>query len=126
MQISYHGHITGTERRILLCLFECKITCGDPKLTVKRCKILANHWFESASLVEFLGLVLSVWRQPFQYSPNLLKRIQIKASNFLNRSGKIMRRVLKKIAADDHELGDISTMADSSVVQVSLHESESL
>merc|ERR1711915_1039715 len=34
------------------------------------------------------------------------------------RSGKIMRRVLKKIAADDHELGDISTMADSSVVQV--------
>jgi len=34
------------------------------------------------------------------------------------RSGKIMRRVLKKIAADDHDLGDISTMADSSVVQV--------
>jgi len=34
------------------------------------------------------------------------------------RSGKIMRRVLKKIAADDHELGDISTMADSTVVQV--------
>jgi len=34
------------------------------------------------------------------------------------RSGKIMRRVLKKIANDDHELGDISTMADSTVVQV--------
>ena len=35
------------------------------------------------------------------------------------RSGKIMRRVLKKIANDERELGDISTMADSSVVEVS-------
>ena len=34
------------------------------------------------------------------------------------RSGKIMRRVLKKIANDERELGDISTMADSSVVEV--------
>jgi len=34
------------------------------------------------------------------------------------RSGKIMRRVLKKIAVDDRELGDISTMADSSVIEV--------
>ena len=30
-----------------------------------------------------------------------------------------MRRVLKKIANDDKDLGDISTMADSSVVDVS-------
>jgi len=34
------------------------------------------------------------------------------------RSGKIMRRVLKKIANDERDLGDISTMADSSVVDV--------
>ncbi|KAI6658888.1 Acetyl-coenzyme A synthetase, cytoplasmic isoform X3 [Oopsacas minuta] len=33
------------------------------------------------------------------------------------RSGKIMRRVLRKIARNDHELGDISTMADTSVVE---------
>ncbi len=32
------------------------------------------------------------------------------------RSGKIMRRVLRKIAVGDRELGDISTMADESVV----------
>ena len=32
------------------------------------------------------------------------------------RSGKIMRRVLRKIAVNDRELGDISTMADESVV----------
>jgi len=34
------------------------------------------------------------------------------------RSGKIMRRVLKKIANGETELGDISTMADSTVVGI--------
>ena len=34
------------------------------------------------------------------------------------RSGKIMRRILRKIAADKHdELGDVSTLADPSVVE---------
>ena len=34
------------------------------------------------------------------------------------RSGKIMRRVLRKIAANDHDLGDVTTMADETVVDV--------
>ncbi|XP_030838928.1 acetyl-coenzyme A synthetase, cytoplasmic [Strongylocentrotus purpuratus] len=34
------------------------------------------------------------------------------------RSGKIMRRVLRKIAVNDHDLGDVSTMADSTVVDI--------
>ena len=34
------------------------------------------------------------------------------------RSGKIMRRILRKVSADQSdELGDISTLADPSVVQ---------
>ena len=34
------------------------------------------------------------------------------------RSGKIMRRILRKIAEDDYSnLGDISTLADPSVVE---------
>ena len=34
------------------------------------------------------------------------------------RSGKIMRRILRKIAANEHgELGDTSTLADPSVVE---------
>ena len=34
------------------------------------------------------------------------------------RSGKIMRRILRKIASDRHdELGDVSTLADPSVVE---------
>jgi acetyl-CoA synthetase len=43
-----------------------------------------------------------------QWAPSLPK----------TRSGKIMRRILRKIAADDYaELGDISTLADPGVVQ---------
>ena len=43
-----------------------------------------------------------------QFSPVLPK----------TRSGKIMRRILRKIAANEHsELGDTSTLADPSVVE---------
>jgi len=34
------------------------------------------------------------------------------------RSGKIMRRLLRKIVAGDGDLGDLSTLADESVVKV--------
>ena len=34
------------------------------------------------------------------------------------RSGKIMRRVLRKIAVGDRNLGDVTTMADETVVDV--------
>ena len=42
------------------------------------------------------------------------------------RSGKIMRRVLKKIANDEKDLGDISTMADPTVVEVTSYTSKLL
>jgi len=42
-----------------------------------------------------------------QFAPGLPK----------TRSGKIMRRILRKIAANEHDqLGDITTLADPSVV----------
>ena len=45
-------------------------------------------------------------------------RIQIAPGLPKTRSGKIMRRILRKIAADEHDsLGDISTLADPSVVE---------
>jgi acetyl-CoA synthetase len=48
-----------------------------------------------------------------QWAPNLPK----------TRSGKIMRRILRKIAANEHDqLGDISTLADPSVVETLVHE----
>lgn len=33
------------------------------------------------------------------------------------RSGKIMRRVLRKVAVNDKEVGDISTLADEHIVE---------
>lgn len=33
------------------------------------------------------------------------------------RSGKIMRRILRKVAVGDENIGDVSTLADSSVVE---------
>jgi acetyl-CoA synthetase len=33
------------------------------------------------------------------------------------RSGKIMRRILRKVVRNEQELGDISTLADSSVIE---------
>jgi acetyl-CoA synthetase len=39
------------------------------------------------------------------------------------RSGKVMRRILRKIAAGEYEgLGDISTLADPSIVQTIVNE----
>lgn len=32
------------------------------------------------------------------------------------RSGKIMRRILRKIAVNDHDIGDTSTLADEAVI----------
>ncbi|KAK2576953.1 hypothetical protein KPH14_005566 [Odynerus spinipes] len=34
------------------------------------------------------------------------------------RSGKIMRRILRKIAAGDRNIGDVSTLADESIVDL--------
>jgi acetyl-CoA synthetase len=48
-----------------------------------------------------------------QWAPSLPK----------TRSGKIMRRILRKIASNEHEnLGDISTLADPSVVATLVRE----
>lgn len=46
------------------------------------------------------------------------EKIQITPGLPKTRSGKIMRRILRKIAAgEEKELGDISTLADPSVVE---------
>ena len=45
-------------------------------------------------------------------------KVQIVSGLPKTRSGKIMRRILRKIAANEHDqLGDITTLADSSVVE---------
>jgi acetyl-CoA synthetase len=49
--------------------------------------------------------------------------IQITPGLPKTRSGKIMRRILRKIAANEHDaLGDISTLADPAVVETLIEE----
>jgi acetyl-CoA synthetase len=62
-----------------------------------------------AELVQWVRREISPIAAPdlVQWAPSLPK----------TRSGKIMRRILRKIAADEHhQLGDTSTLADTSVV----------
>ena len=62
-----------------------------------------------AELVQWVRKEISPIAAPdlVQWAPNLPK----------TRSGKIMRRILRKIAADEHsQLGDVSTLADPTVV----------
>ena len=63
-----------------------------------------------AELRDFVRREISPIATPdfIQWAPGLPK----------TRSGKIMRRILRKIAANEHDqLGDISTLADPSVVE---------
>jgi acetyl-CoA synthetase len=51
-----------------------------------------------------------------------LDRILFTPSLPKTRSGKIMRRILRKLAAGETEsLGDVSTLADPSVVEELIH-----
>ena len=62
-----------------------------------------------AELAQFVGKEIGAFARPeiIQFAPSLPK----------TRSGKIMRRILRKIAANDLEnLGDTSTLADPAVV----------
>jgi acetyl-CoA synthetase len=62
-----------------------------------------------AELTRWVRKEISAIAQPdhIQWAPSLPK----------TRSGKIMRRILRKIAGDEHEhLGDTSTLADPAVV----------
>lgn len=63
-----------------------------------------------AALIRFVGSEIGAFAKPevIQFAPGLPK----------TRSGKIMRRILRKIAANELEnLGDTSTLADPAVVE---------
>ena len=62
------------------------------------------------SLLKTVSKLISPIAKPevIQWAPNLPK----------TRSGKIMRRILRKIAANEHgQLGDTTTLADPTVVE---------
>lgn len=81
------------------CLY-CFITTTD------------NAVFDENLLKELKQLVrerIGPFAQPdvIQNAPGLPK----------TRSGKIMRRILRKIVVNDRDVGDVSTLADSAVVE---------
>lgn len=72
----------------------------------------ANEIFDNTLVSELKKLVrerIGPFAMPdtIQHAPGLPK----------TRSGKIMRRILRKIAVNDHEVGDTSTLADESIVE---------
>ena len=72
-----------------------------------------NEIFDKAMVKELKDLIrekIGPFAQPdvIQLAPGLPK----------TRSGKIMRRILRKIAMDDHNVGDISTLADEQIVEL--------
>jgi len=81
----------------LYCFVTPKDGCKVDEQVVAELKMLVREKIAPFAMPDFI-----------QEAPNLPK----------TRSGKIMRRVLRKIAKNDPDIGDISTMADGSVVQV--------
>lgn len=72
----------------------------------------SNATFDKQMVAELKKLIrdrIGSFAQPdiIQYAPGLPK----------TRSGKIMRRVLRKIAVNDRNVGDTSTLADESIVE---------
>lgn len=72
----------------------------------------ANEVFDKKMVSELKTLVrerIGPFAQPdvVQHAPGLPK----------TRSGKIMRRILRKVAVNDRDVGDTSTLADESIVE---------
>ncbi len=79
--------------------------------------VLINHEFENVDREELIATLRRQVRTVIGpiATPD---RIQIASGLPKTRSGKIMRRILRKIAAGDTEdLGDISTLADPGVIE---------
>ena len=107
------------------------LVCGSrPTATIcsnQHRAVDAAVWPYSALLRKFLTLKFHLINNVHQIVAAVRKKIGPFAQpDFIQeapglpktRSGKIMRRVLRKIAVNDRDLGDISTMADESVVDM--------
>ncbi len=76
-------------------------------------KQVSLAWIGPEQVLAFPVSTLPTFDYLLSFSP-----VQIVPGLPKTRSGKIMRRILRKIAADQHDdLGDVSTLADPSVVE---------
>jgi acetyl-CoA synthetase len=85
--------------------------------------VLLNPGEDKPDLVGALKQVVREVIGPFA-APD---RVHIAAGLPKTRSGKIMRRILRKVAAGEYgELGDVSTLADPTVVDRLIEEHQAL
>jgi acetyl-CoA synthetase len=86
------------------------------------CYVLLNSGFESADREELTGALKQQVRNAIGAfaAPDM---IHIASGLPKTRSGKIMRRILRKVAASEYEgLGDLTTLAEPSIVGVLIEE----
>ena len=86
------------------------------------CYVLLNSGYDREDREELIGALKEQVRQAIGAfaAPDI---IHIAAGLPKTRSGKIMRRILRKIAASEYEgLGDVSTLAEPEVVQSLIEE----
>jgi acetyl-CoA synthetase len=89
------------------------------------CYVLLNHGFEKEDRGQLIGALKEQVRQAIGAfaAPDI---IHVAAGLPKTRSGKIMRRILRKIAASEYDgMGDISTLAEPEVVSRLIEEHRS-
>ena len=93
---------------------------SDKELLINTLNLISKNYKEYSKKDQIQNILNTVKKEigahakpdKIQFAPSLPK----------TRSGKIMRRILRKIAENDLEnLGDISTLADPSVVEELIH-----
>ena len=80
-------------------------------------KQLVRNKIAPFAMPDFIQVILTQTVGPTRYSFSCFS-FQEAQGLPKTRSGKIMRRVLRKIAKDDEDLGDTSTLADPGVISV--------
>ncbi len=86
------------------------------------CYVLLNSGYESADKEELIGALKQQVRNAIGAFavPDV---IHVASGLPKTRSGKIMRRILRKVAASDYEdLGDLTTLAEPTIVSVLIEE----
>ncbi|CAG2110032.1 unnamed protein product [Medioppia subpectinata] len=113
----------------LLSTVEVETAVGEHRAVAEAAAVSAPHPIKGDCIHVFVVL-----NNGFQLTPELIKDIKRRARDKIGahaepdairavaelpktKSGKIMRRILKKVTQNDHQLGDTSTMADESVIQ---------
>ena len=95
-----------------------EIRCGAPRLGEHTEEVLAPaDGTVAGSAVTLLDSLVRRWREKTSAREPMHRLLMIVDELPKTRSGKIMRRLLKDVA-ENREIGDVTTLADSSVMNL--------